>query len=83
MTNNHSYIGRKLVYPEGTHIDTERTCTLHTERPFLLAKTMHSDTELNDIEVNISPVELKPNKFTSELPKGPIVMAAIVVDEQG
>lgn len=30
-----------------------------------------------------SPVELKPDQFASELPKGPVVTATVVVDEQG
>lgn len=33
--------------------------------------------------MNISPVELKSDQFTSKLPKGPVVMAAVVVDKQG
>lgn len=33
-------------------------------------------------KANISPVELKPDQFTSELPKGPVVTAAVVVDKQ-
>lgn len=33
--------------------------------------------------MNISPVELKPDQFTGELPKGPVVTATVVVDEQG
>lgn len=38
---------------------------------------------LANSQSNISPVELKPDKFTGQLPKGPVVMTAIVVDEQG
>lgn len=40
-------------------------------------------TNRQNKQVNISPVELKPDQFTSELPKGPVVMAAVVVDKQG
>lgn len=32
--------------------------------------------------VNVSPVELKPDQFACELPKRPVVVAAVVVDEQ-
>lgn len=30
-----------------------------------------------------SPVELKPDHFTGKLSEGPVVMTAVVVDEQG